>query len=104
MLKLGRVTKVKVFFPVPVYVFNIFGRHFGEGSIRAGPVQKMDEHKHDQHEDIGKKVDIFHSLNGILTKTRECRSKYKKLPKSCLSYSFRCACACPYHGPSQIQT
>ena len=30
----------------------------------------MDEHKHEQHEDIEKKVDIFHNLNGILAKTR----------------------------------
>ena len=38
MLKLGRVTKVKVLFLVLVFVFNfdlflIFGRHFGKGSI-----------------------------------------------------------------------
>ena len=33
--------------------------------IRAGPA-KMDEHKHDEHEDIEWKVDIFHILNGIL--------------------------------------
>ena len=37
--------------------------------IRAGPV-KMDEHKHDEHEDIEKKVDIFHILNCIQAKTR----------------------------------
>ena len=35
--------------------------------IRAGPV-KMDEHKQNEHEDIEKKVDIFHILNGILAK------------------------------------
>ena len=30
----------------------------------------MDEHKQDEHEDIEKKLDIFHILNGILAKTR----------------------------------
>ena len=30
----------------------------------------MDEHKHGEHKDIKKKVDTFHNLNGILTKTR----------------------------------
>ena len=35
--------------------------------IRAG---KKDEHKHDEHEDIEKKVDIFHILNCILAKKR----------------------------------
>ena len=30
----------------------------------------MDEHNQDEHEDIEKKVYIFHSLNGILAKTR----------------------------------
>ena len=40
--------------------------------IRAEPVKnwKKDEHKHDAREDIEKKVDIFHILNGILAKTR----------------------------------
>ena len=37
--------------------------------ILAGPV-KMNEHKHDEHENIEKKVDVFHNLNGILAKTR----------------------------------
>ena len=37
--------------------------------IRTGPV-KMDEHKHDEHGDTAKKLDIFHSLNGNLAKTR----------------------------------
>ena len=37
--------------------------------IPAGPV-KMNEHKQDEHEDIEKKLDIFHILNGILAKTR----------------------------------
>ena len=37
--------------------------------IFAGPV-KMNEHKHDEHEDIERKVDIFHTLNGTLAKTR----------------------------------
>ena len=37
--------------------------------ILAGPV-KMIEHKQDEHENIEKKVDIFHNLNGILAKTR----------------------------------
>ena len=37
--------------------------------ILAGPV-KMNEHKQDEHEDIEKKLDIFHILNGILAKTR----------------------------------
>ena len=32
---------------------------------------KMNEHKQDQHEDIKKKLDIFHLLNGILAKTRD---------------------------------
>ena len=50
MLKLCRVTKLKVFFPVLVYVFNfslfelilIFRRHFGEGSIKvAFPVKAI---------------------------------------------------------------
>ena len=34
--------------------------------IRAGPVIEC---KHDVHEDIEEKVDIFHILNGILAKT-----------------------------------
>ena len=38
-------------------------------SRRAWPV-KMDEHQHDEHEDIEEKVGIFHILNGILAKTR----------------------------------
>ena len=38
--------------------------------IRAGPVIKMDEHKHDEHKDIEEKVYICHILNGILAKTR----------------------------------
>ena len=37
--------------------------------IPAGPV-KMNEHKQDEHEDIEKKLDIFHILNGILAKKR----------------------------------
>ena len=37
--------------------------------ILAGPV-KMNEHKQDEQEDIKKKLDIFHILNGILAKTR----------------------------------
>ena len=37
--------------------------------ILAGPV-KMNEHKHDEREDIEQKVDVFHILNGILAKTR----------------------------------
>ena len=35
----------------------------------AGPV-KINERKQDEHEDIEKKLDIFHILNGILAKTR----------------------------------
>ena len=41
--------------------------------IPAGPVKnwKKDEHKYDKQDDIEKKVDIFHILNGILAiKTR----------------------------------
>ena len=30
----------------------------------------MNEHKQDEHEDIEKKLDIFHIFNGILAKTR----------------------------------
>ena len=30
----------------------------------------MTEHKQDEHENIEKKVDIFHNLNGILAKAR----------------------------------
>ena len=37
--------------------------------ILAGPV-KMNEHKHDEHEDIEKKLDIFHILNAIVAKTK----------------------------------
>ena len=37
--------------------------------ILAGLV-KMNEHKQDEHEDIKKKLDIFHILNGILVKTK----------------------------------
>ena len=37
--------------------------------IRAGPV-KMDEHKHDERDDVERKVDIFHILNGILAETK----------------------------------
>ena len=37
----------------------------------------MDEHKHHEHKDIGKKVDIFHSLNGVLAKKRKLISKKK---------------------------
>ena len=37
--------------------------------ILAG-LLKMNEHKEDEHEDIEKKLDIFHILNGILAKTR----------------------------------
>ena len=37
--------------------------------ILAGPV-KMNEHKQDENEDIKKKLDVFHILNGILAKTR----------------------------------
>ena len=47
--------------------------------IRAGPV-KMDEHKHDEHEDIEKKVDISHILKGVLAKTRKLMSKKKRNP------------------------
>ena len=39
------------------------------GLIRAGPVE-MDGHKQDEREDIEKKVDIFHILNGILAEAR----------------------------------
>ena len=35
--------------------------------ILAGPV-KMNEHMQDEHEDIEKKLDIFHILNGVLAK------------------------------------
>ena len=41
----------------------------GASQIRARPV-KMDEHQHDEHEDIEKKADIFHILNCIQAKTR----------------------------------
>ena len=44
----------------------------GTSQIRAGLV-KMYEHKHDENEEIEKKLDIFHILNGILTKTRNHR-------------------------------
>ena len=37
--------------------------------IRAGPA-KVDEHKHDEREDIERKLDIFHILNGILAETK----------------------------------
>ena len=37
--------------------------------FRAGLVQ-IDEHNHDEDENIEKKVDINHILNGILAKTR----------------------------------
>ena len=30
----------------------------------------MDEHQHDEHEDIEEKVGIFHILNGILAEIR----------------------------------
>ena len=42
---------------------------FVTSHLLAGPV-KMNEHNHDKHEDIEKKLDIFHILNGILAKTR----------------------------------
>ena len=41
--------------------------------ILAGPAAmpvKMNEQRQDEHEDIEKKLDIFHILNGILAKTR----------------------------------
>ena len=31
----------------------------------------MNEHKQDEHEDIEKKLDIFHILNGILAKKKK---------------------------------
>ena len=37
---------------------------------RFNAIVKMNEHKQDEHEDIEKKLDIFHILNGILAKTR----------------------------------
>ena len=37
--------------------------------IRAEPI-KLDEHKHDEHEDIEKNVAIIHILDDILAKTR----------------------------------
>ena len=37
--------------------------------ILTRPV-KMNEHKQDENEDIKKKLDVFHILNGILAKTR----------------------------------
>ena len=39
--------------------------HIVTPQILAVPV-KMNEHKQDEHEDIEKKLDIFHILNGIL--------------------------------------
>ena len=45
--------------------------------IIAGPV-KTNEHKHDEHENIEKKVDVFHILNGILAKTRNLIFPYKE--------------------------
>ena len=37
----------------------------------------MYEHKHDENEEIEKKLDIFHILNGILTKTRNLVTEIK---------------------------
>ena len=45
--------------------------------IIAGPV-KTNEHKHDEHENIEKKVDVFHILNGILAKTRNLIFPYEE--------------------------
>ena len=45
--------------------------------IIAGPV-KTNEHKHDEQENIEKKVDVFHILNGILAKTRNLIFPYKE--------------------------
>ena len=42
---------------------------------------KDDWAKHDEHENIEKKVDIFHNLNGILAKTRNLI--YEKKTKQC---------------------
>ena len=51
--------------------------------IHTGPVKnwKKDEHKHDEHEDIEKKVDIFeiHILNGILANKKNLISQ-KRFP------------------------
>ena len=38
--------------------------------IHVCGIVKDDWAKHDEHENIEKKVDIFHNLNGILAKTR----------------------------------
>ena len=38
--------------------------------VTSGGPLEMDEHKHDEHEDIEKKVGIFNILYGILAKTR----------------------------------
>ena len=46
--------------------------------ILAGPV-KMNEHKQNEHEDIEKKLHIFHLLNGTLAKTRNTIFQ-KKIP------------------------
>ena len=43
----------------------------------------MNEHKQEEHEDIEKKLDIFHILNGILAKTRIIIFKKK------VSWSYR---------------
>ena len=47
----------------PIHVCDIV-----TNSLRA--CKDVDEHQHDEHEDIEKKLDIFHILNGILAKTR----------------------------------
>ena len=49
--------------------------------IRAWPVKK-DEQQHGEHEDIEKKVGIFHILNGILPKLeKEKKNKPKQKEK-----------------------
>ena len=49
--------------------------------IPAGP-EKMNEHKHDKHENIEKEVDVFHILNSILAK-KKCNFLKK------VSWSYR---------------
>ena len=46
-------------------------------------MNEQNEHKQDEHEDIEKKLDIFHILNGILAK----KKKYNILKK--VSWSYR---------------
>ena len=75
MLKLGRVTKVKVLFLVLVFVFN-FGRHFGEGSISGYATKQI----HVVCEQDGNQVVLMLTSLHLHEKNREVCIKASSTP------------------------